>query len=139
MKEILNKYHKASGLQINEKKTARLAINKITSETHLWDISWKTQKIEPLNITIGPPTVTKTWVATIKEIQQKAQNLNHQYVTYDLKAVISKTILTPYITHLAHTYHLPKQKHETVNTILAKYMAGYHNPLLDISKLSKLK
>ena len=55
MKEILNKYHNTSGLQINEKKTAGLAINKLTSETHLWDISWKTQKIEPLNITVGPP------------------------------------------------------------------------------------
>jgi len=86
-----------------------------------------------------PPTVTKTWDVTIKELKQKVQNLNHQYVTYDLKAVISKTILTLYITHLAHTYHLPKQKHETVNTILAKYVAGYHNPLLEISKLSKLK
>ena len=72
-------------------------------------------------------------------MKQKTQNLNHQYATYDLKAVISKTIITPCITHLAHTYHLPRQKHETVNTILAKYVAGYHNPLLEISKLSKSK
>jgi len=28
-------------------------MNKITSETHLWDISWKTQKIEPLNKTVA--------------------------------------------------------------------------------------
>jgi len=37
------------------------------------------QKIEPLNITTGPsPTITKTWDATIEEMKQKVQNLNHR-------------------------------------------------------------
>ena len=98
------------------------------------------QKNRTRNITIGPPaTATKLWCKNIKEMKQKAQDLNHKYVTYDLKAVMSKTIFTLYFIHFAHTYQLPKQKHEAINTIIAQYVAGYHDPLLEMSKLSKSK
>jgi len=72
-------------------------------------------------------------------MKEKIKQLRLQHATYDLKAIISKTILTPIITHLANTYYLPKPKQELVNTIIAQYAVGFVNSVLNIKKLSKPK
>jgi len=60
--------------------------------------------IEPLNITIGPQKhITSLWNKKIKQFRDLTNQLNHYYATYDMKAVISKTMLAPTITYLAHT------------------------------------
>jgi len=71
-------------------------------------------------------------------MKEKIKQLRLQYATYDLKAIISKTILTPIITHLANTY-LPKPKQELVDTIIEQYAVGFVNSVLNITKLSKPK
>jgi len=59
------------------------------------------------------------------------------YATYDLKATLTKTILSPCITYLAHTYPLPHTKTEQINNIISTYIAGANNPTLPVSTLSQ--
>jgi len=72
-------------------------------------------------------------------MKEKIKELRLQHATYDLKAIISKTILTPIITHLANTYYFPKPKQELVNTIIVQYAVGFVNSVLNTKKLSKPK
>jgi len=44
----------------------------------------------------------------ISKLRENATSLNHFYATYDLKTILTKTILSPYITYLAHI-HPPKK------------------------------
>jgi len=52
---ILDKFRKATGLQLNKNKTIGLVTNKSLNTKDIWDIQWHTEQIDPLNITIGPP------------------------------------------------------------------------------------
>ena len=94
--------------------------------------------LPPLNITIASATaITSSWNKNIKTSRDKAINLNHFYATYDLKATFTKTILSPCITYLAHTYPLPHTKTEQINNIISAYIAGANNPTLPVSTLSQ--
>jgi len=46
-------------------------------------------------------------------------------------------ILTPQITHLAHTYPLTQQKHELINNIISQYISGPRDPSIPVTVLSK--
>jgi len=63
----------------------------------------KPKKSNPLISQLANPNSNKNLVQEHKRNERKTQNLNHQHTTYNLKAVISKTIFVPYITHFAHT------------------------------------
>ena len=49
---ILDKFRKASGLQLNTNKTIGLATNKSPNTKDIWDIQWHMEKIDPLNIVL---------------------------------------------------------------------------------------
>jgi len=140
IKSILEDFHKASGLTLNKEKTSAITTTPILNKNELWDINWRPQHIDPLNIVTGPPTaITKSWNKKIAEIKEKIKQLRLQHATFDTKAVISKTILTPIITHLANTHYLPKPKQELVNNIIAKCAVSFPNSVLNINKLTKPK
>jgi len=84
-----------------------------------------------------PTAITSSWNKNIKTLQEKATNLIHLYATYDLIATLTKTILSLYITYLAHTYPLPYSKTEQINNIISTYIAGLNNPTLPVSTLSQ--
>jgi len=63
-----------------------------------------------------PTAITSSWNKNIKTLQEKATNLIHLYATYDLIATLTKTILSLYITYLAHTYPSPTLKLNKLTT-----------------------
>ena len=94
IKSILEDIHKASGLTLNKEKTSAITTTPISNKNKLWDINWRPQYLYSLNIAIGPPTaIKKIWNEKITGMKEKIKQLRLQHATYDLKAIISKTIL----------------------------------------------
>ena len=138
---LFSQFHQISGLEINKNKSVGLTTSKKNNKlSTLWNINWEDTFIEPLNISIGPQKyITSLWNKKIKQLRDLANQLNHHYATYDMKAVISKTMLTPIITYLAHTYPLPEQKVEQINNIISTYIAGPHQTTLSVHVISQTR
>jgi len=83
IKSILEDFHKALGLMLNKEKTSAITTTPISNKNKLWDINWRPQYIDPLNIVIGPPTtVTEIWNRKFTEMKEKIKQLR-QHATYD--------------------------------------------------------
>jgi len=131
-------FQKASGLQLKPTKSTGVSANIKLKLSNDFNIHWHSDCITPLNITIGSATaITSFWNKNIKTLRDKATNLNHFYASYDLKATLTTTILSPCITYFAHTYPPPYTNIEQINNIISTYIAGPNNPTLPVSTLSQ--
>ena len=92
----LTEFAKASGLKLNLSKTQGLYFQPNTVLQSLPQISWNKEALNILGLVIGTAkSVDKNWKKKLKEFRNEAVKLSNHVMTWNAKALLSKTKLLP--------------------------------------------
>ena len=136
VKHHIQRFGKASGLEINIDKTKGFFFNKLDSHQilHLPFKNWNSNMLI-LGIPFGSPDYIKEVLAEKYKDFEKEVNYfqSYIYLTLQAKAIISKSKILPKISYVASTLPLPSN----INTKIDDRMVRFIVPHLTKKKLSK--
>ena len=114
----LTEFAKVSGLKLNLSKTQGLYFQPNTDLQSLPQLSWNKEVLNILGIVIGTAkSVDKNWKKKLKEFRNEAVKLSSHVMTWNAKALLSKTKLLPLITYASSTYIIPTNLQKKQNSL----------------------
>ena len=135
--ELIEKFAKASGLNLNKQKTNGLKINCSNQNTGLPTINWANKTIKVLGTQIGMVNSKLIWQEPIEKIRQQKNLITVPFQTWQAKAVLAKSKLLPQITYTAFTYPLNTASQRTVEFLFLNYLVDNHSVNPSMEKLQQ--
>jgi len=123
--KTLTEFAKASGLKLNSSKTQGLYFQPNTVLQSLPQISWNKEALNILGLVIGTAkSVEKNWKTKLKEFRNEAVKLSSHVMTWNAKALLSKTKLLPLITYTRSTYIIPTKIKDNLRKKTEQFISG---------------
>ena len=115
--ELIEKFAKASGLNLNKQKTNGLKINCSNQNTGLPTINWANRTIKVLGTQIGTGNSKLIWQDAIDKLRQEKKLITVPFQTWQAKTLLAKSKLLPQITYTASTYPLNTASQRTIESV----------------------
>ena len=106
-------------------KTQGLCRSQYSEISNLPPIKWTKEALNILGLVIGntkTKSVEKHWKQCIKHFSEEIQNLTKYVLTWEAKALLSKTKLLPLISYNSTTYPIPTKIKEKINNKLENFL-----------------
>ena len=133
--ELIEKFAKASGLNLNKQKTNGLKLSCSNQNTGLPTINWANKTIKILGTQIGTRNSKLIWQDAIDKLRQEKKLIMVPFQTWQAKTLLAKSKLLPQISYTAATYPLNTASQRTIESLFLNYLVDDHNIDLSIQKL----